>query len=117
MPSTQLRSGDGAAASTASRRASPRDSSASISCSAAVSSLRSRSARAGEMSEAHCRWVADSARRPAAASPPASRSSWAARSSSGRSRAATRCSQDADSVTTEAARACSARRLVAVMPA
>ena len=117
VPSTQLRSGDGPAASTAGRRARPRDSSASIRCSAAVSSRRSRSARAGETSEAHCRWVAASARRPPAASSPASRSSSAARPSSGWSRAATRCSQDADSLTMEAARACSMRRLAAVMPA
>ena len=75
VPSTQLRSGDGDDASTASCRVAPRDSSASIRCSAAVSSRRSRSARSGEMSEAHCRWVAAGAERPPAASSPASRSS------------------------------------------
>jgi hypothetical protein len=117
VPSTQLRKGDGAAASTAGRRARPRDSSASVRCSAAISSRRSRSARAGEMSEAHCRCVAASAGRPSAASWPATRSSSAARPSSGRSRAATRCSHAADSLTSKAARACSKRRLAAVMPA
>ena len=61
-PSTQLRNGDGPVASAAWRRATPRDSSASIRCSVAVSSRRSRSARAGEISEAHCRWVAARAR-------------------------------------------------------
>ena len=62
--------------------------------------------------------VAASARWPRpAVSWAARRSNWAARSSSGRSSAATRCSQDADSLTTEAARACSILRLVAVMPA
>ena len=68
MPSTQLRSGEEAVASTASRRARPRDSTARVRCSAAVSSRRSRSARSGEMSEAHCRWVAASPRWPRAAS-------------------------------------------------
>ena len=72
VPSTQLRSGEEAVASTASRRAMPRDSTASVRCSAAVSSRRSRSARSGEMSEAHCRWVAARARRPRAASAAAS---------------------------------------------
>ena len=111
-PARSCAAGTAPTPSTASRRAAPRDSSASIRCSAAVSSRRSRSARAGEMSEAHCRWVAASASRPPAASSPASRSSWAARSSSGRSRAATRCCHDAVSLTTEAARACSRRRRV-----
>ena len=117
VPSTQLRSGDGAVSSTAGRNARPRDSSASTRCIAAVSSRRSRSARAGEMSEAHRRRVAASASRPAAASPAASCSSSAASPSSGCSSAATRCSHDAAWPTTSAARACSTRRRVGVMPA
>ena len=117
VPSTQLRSGDSADSSTTSRRVKPRDSSASIRCIAAVSIRLSRSARAGEMSEAHRRCVAARARRPSATSSPARRSNSAARPSSGCSSAATRCSHDADSLTTEAARSCSTRRLVAVIPA
>ncbi len=61
LAATYVLLGDGAEASTASRSAPPRDSSASVRCSAAVSSRRSLSARAGEMSEAHCRCVAASA--------------------------------------------------------